>query len=573
MGETLSSQLILVSHAHDISAPIILSQIKLEFSGGLKNVKFLHEPSAIPWLTANNESMHFYNVALQQTNRNTDAAKNMDSRPSEASHFLFGTSDLKLAPGTTKILAFESVPREAGEVEAASVTININAETFDFEIVVTDIDQLNAENMWIKTSSGLSKKRLIGNNSTNVKILPKPPKMLIEIVNQRKSYFTDQVINFEVQLQNGEEASTDVTLEAQFLGVSGEIPDLRWTKNDSLGPGVEDFSHQNVGKAIISLGEMYPGGTRNYQLSFQSGTEAAQYSLQVKAYYYLLPDPDTHISKIVEVQLNFRRPFEANYHLSPRIHRTPWPNYFSADSVSHYDTVSKMNVTPSGLCQKWILSAKIASRSVGSIAIEDVRLQSLANLHDAVCKISQPKHCVDQEATIPPQTAQTRQFELEVQKYDLEDRRATALNLQVEIRWRCEDFSTASAITKLAVPELMIPFGEPRVLAFSQKDQEGDLIHLEYTLENPSQFMLTFNLTMESSEEFAFSGPKAMSLQLVPLSRHTIQYNVLPLAQGMWINPTFRAVDVHFNKILRVHATEGVRSDAKGIYIWVDGGS
>ena len=83
-------------------------------------------------------------------------------------------------------------------------------------------------------------------------------------------------------------------------------------------------------------------------------------------------------------------------------------------------------------------------------------------------------------------------------------------------------------------------------------------------------YFLSFDLGMETSEQFAFSGAKTTSLQLVPLARHTVRYSLLPLVKGGWINPQFRAVDLHFNKTLKIHATEGLRSDAKGTYIWID---
>lgn len=580
MGESLSSQLILVSQAHDSSAPILLSQVKLEFSGGLKNVKILHDPKFEPALTTKEKLVHFYNVPLQQVYMGIDAYKNSASRSSEASHFVFGTSELTLAPGSTKILAFESVPREPGNVEAASVTIYVNADNFDFEIVVTDVDQLNIEDIWIENMGSLLRKQLFRGNNTIVNILPKPPKIRIEISNIKKLYLTDELINFAVEVFNEEESSADVILEAQFLESSARLPDLRWTSEEGMsqslepGPKIKAIDSSTTNKSTISLGVLPPNDTWKHKLSFQSEPEAAEYNMQIKAIYHLLPDPDTPIFKIFETMLTFIRPFEANYSLSPRVHQAPWPNYFSVDDDSDFDQAPKINIIPRGLCQKWLLTARIASFAIESIVIEDVRLQLLEDLDDIVCKISQSKGYINNTTPIMPKSSHTRQFDLEVQKYNLEDRQNTILNLQLEIQWRCEDSNATSAITHIIVPELDIPFGEPRVLAIAEKEQgKGDLIFLDYIIENPSKFLLPFDLTMDTAEDFAFSGPKATSLQLVPLSRHTIRYHILPLTQGIWISPNFRVVDVHFNKTLKVHATEGIRSDSKGLYVWIDGGS
>jgi len=81
---------------------------------------------------------------------------------------------------------------------------------------------------------------------------------------------------------------------------------------------------------------------------------------------------------------------------------------------------------------------------------------------------------------------------------------------------------------------------------------------------------LTFNLTMEASEHLAFSGPKMKAVQLVPLSRHTVRYNLLAFKQGLWIQPQLTVVDTYFNKSLRVLPTDGMRADKKGILVWVD---
>jgi len=97
------------------------------------------------------------------------------------------------------------------------------------------------------------------------------------------------------------------------------------------------------------------------------------------------------------------------------------------------------------------------------------------------------------------------------------------------------------------------------------------LIHMDYTLENPTMHFLTFELSMEASEEFGFSGPKLRTLQLLPMSRQTARYNLLPLVTGVWMTPQLRVVDRYFNKTLKVQATDGVWNDKKGVSVWVMG--
>ena len=82
--------------------------------------------------------------------------------------------------------------------------------------------------------------------------------------------------------------------------------------------------------------------------------------------------------------------------------------------------------------------------------------------------------------------------------------------------------------------------------------------------------VLSFSISMEASEDFAFSGPKATAVQLVPLSRHVVRYKLLPLMKGKWISPQIKVLDVHWNKILKPVATGDMKSDRRGVLIWVD---
>ena len=154
---------------------------------------------------------------------------------------------------------------------------------------------------------------------------------------------------------------------------------------------------------------------------------------------------------------------------------------------------------------------------------------------------------------------------------DLEDRRPTYVDLQLNIKWRLEGLREPSIATKLPMPELVVQFGEPRVLALLNKEASmQDILHLDFIIENPSIYSLNFSVTMDTSDEFAFSGGKSSMLHLTPLSRQSIQYKLLPLVKGTWISPQLRVYDVQFHKTLRVLGTEGVRNDRKGIGVWVD---
>jgi len=172
-----------------------------------------------------------------------------------------------------------------------------------------------------------------------------------------------------------------------------------------------------------------------------------------------------------------------------------------------------------------------------------------------------------------PQVLSEWTFSLDVRKNNLEERRSTALDTTLNITWQRTSNPDAPKITSsLPIPRIQIPSSEPRVLASAQYSTSvPSLVHLDYTLENPTMHFLAFEISMEASEDFGFSGAKLRTLHLLPMSRQTLQYSILPLTTGIWITPTLKVIDRYFNKTLKVQATEGLRMEKKGVGIWIPG--
>ena len=173
-----------------------------------------------------------------------------------------------------------------------------------------------------------------------------------------------------------------------------------------------------------------------------------------------------------------------------------------------------------------------------------------------------------------PQVLSEWSFSLDIRKNNLEERRSTALDTTLNITWqRTSDPSASPVTSSLPIPRIQIPSSEPRVLARSHFSPSIPcLIHVDYVLENPTMHFLTFELAMEASETFGFSGPKLRTLHLLPMSRQTVRYNLLSSVEGDWITPNLKVTDRYFNKTLKVQATEGMRADKRGVGIWVPGG-
>lgn len=577
VGEPLSSQLILWSRTKKTVAPITISKIKIAFEGGLKDVVVEHDPRRRPEASTTDGLVHLHGINLERQSTNASPIRLSPVTPQKLP--LVGSADLTLAPGERRCLSFHHVSRDAGDVEVMSITLYVKEDDYDLEVIITEDDQMNQDVSWVASASGISQKQLKAGRSNMIQISPKPPKLKIELPHLAPTYFTDETILLDLSISNEEEDDADVTLDVRMVGPTGPRPDLKWASTENeLSNSVrstadneplEDKSDRLPSKHIGSLAR---SASEKRRVRIQAASEGAEYLLEIRASYHLLSDPETPIAKTFSAKLLIVLPFEASYTFLPLLSSEPWLSYFDVNQVhetSATDTLEEE--TASGLTQRWSLTSRISSLADVLLSIDAVEPRVIEVHENATCKISPAAQSTLDLSSIAPSDLQERVFVVEAQKVDLEDRQSTFLDLQLEITWCRNGSSGPSAVTRLAVSELVIPFGEPRVLASARNGESPPgVIHLDYIVENPSMYVLNFILTMETSEEFAFSGVKNVSVQLVPLSRHTVQYNLMPLVKGAWITPLFRVFDTHFRKTLKVNAAEGMRTEQKGIQYWVN---
>lgn len=568
VGENLHSQVAICSRAQNSSSVLALSQIKVAFEGDLRNFTIQHESDVGSQASTADDRVHMYRTPLQKATP--------DSRATHPANDFVGSADLKLPPGATKIFSLGHIPREAGEVEVASITLCLKDDDFDTEVVFTEDEQMQQEVFWLRSDLSPVQKRLKDGRSHAARILPKPPKMQIETHHLKSTYFTDECIRLDLQITNEEQEEAEIILDARLLGSPGNLPTVTWILSEGdhdtgavrvTGSPLDQESEQPASKAI---GNLASSSHQRHGIQIKATSQAAEYVLEVRARYRLLSDPETPISKSFSTNLIIVLPFEVSYGFTPMIQSEPWFSYFDINELDS-DGDAGGDASAKGLVQRWSLTSRLYSLADIPLSIESVEPR-VTEIHDgATCNIFPGVEDDPKLSLIAPKALQEREFVLEAQKMDLEDHQSAFLDLWLEVRWRRHDAQSSTTVTHLAVPELIIPFGEPRVLATAQNGEAPPgVIHLDYVLENPSMYILTFNLTMETSEDFAFSGPKNVTIQLTPISRHTVHYNLMPLVKGAWITPQFRVFDTHFHKSLKVNATEGMRSDKKGISIWVN---
>lgn len=538
VGEALPFQVVITSLAHRASVPIELSHLRLAFEGSFRNVNIQHDNQLKCQASATDEFVQFCTPPLKKADF----------------HDLQGACDLTIFPSTSKVIFLSALPLEAGKIELSKISIGVEVEHFDFEFVFGDY--LHQDHAWNLEEKRLSRSEKQSTRSVSVD--PKPPRIRIEVLNPLKAFFTGEQVFLDVQISNDEDEESNVDIEITLDDQASPPPILRWgSREEGVKPAIDGKYN---GAIKTSLGSMASSEIRRLSFSLQAVSETPQHTLEITANYFLISDPHTPVSTAVSMDMLILRPFEANFNFVPQVKEDAWPNFFVVDEEAK---TSKAK----GLDQRWAVHAAIASFASTDLILEAVDLQLAANPENAVCNILPNADLRSTASTLFPQEILERTFIMDLQTMSLDDCCTTYFDLQLRIQWRRDTADTPSALTYLHLPEFIVPFSEPRVLASANR--ERGKLELRYMIENPSMHLLSFSVTMEASEDFAFNGPKATSVQLVPYSRQSILYTLLPL-HSRWINPQARIVDVIWNKMLKVQATGDLKGNKDGISIWID---
>lgn len=558
VGELCASQLVVKSSALPTSAPVTITELLIDFEGSMKPIILRHRAKD------GSTDVVFGKVSLIEdfnTHAETSSLRpNEEGRPT-----LFGEEDLSFAPGQTRIFEFSNMLREAGEAKALSATFRIASDLFDLDYVLS-FAHSGVPDIWWGDQS--KKKRLLRVNAYSIVVLPKPPKMELRFLGLQEQYYTNEQISLQVEVVNGEEEDSIGSLELRVTGEDAPPAKLRLIG----APGVTAEDCQPIEtESHLELGRIASAASTMIEVNLSPIGLSALYDLTLKASYNLASDLETPVSQTTSIQLPVISPFEANYDFSPRIHPDSWPSFFSHDELGDTGMGQKQGLKACGLSQKWCLTTRYASFATEDLVIEDIDVEVLGVNGGIQCFAEKVAAIVDGGIRMSPKSIEEAQFFVFTQKNSLDDRGTATLDVTLAIKWRRTADRAAVNTTVLPVPRLLVSSSEPRVLAaVTYSTIVPSMIHFDVTIENPSNHFLTFGLSMEPSEDFAFSGIKQSTLQLVPLSRRTIRFRLLPSVRGAWIGPIRCVIrDRYFQKLLKIAPTEGMKLDKEGIIIWV----
>lgn len=401
--------------------------------------------------------------------------------------------------------------------------------------------------------------------------------MQIKALGMLEQYYTNEVIQLELDVINQEDSDAIAKMDITLRGSGAPLYQVRVVggNEQSCSPGSDDRSLRDIHMNTISASE---SGKLFITLDPMDGPTVVDLSIKVS--YSLSVDPSTPIIQEASYRLNVVSPFEASYDLLPRIH-PEWPNFFNTENIQNVSDNEKAVARPRGLVQKWALVTRYASFAHEEVLVSDLEVKVIATQGNVTCFASKTEDLPANGQVLSPKTIEERQFELISQKSSLDDRSPATADLAFIIKWKRIDApDTVLNITTLPLPRFYVTVSEPRVLATASYSASlppstspgtlsSQLLFLDITIENPSSHFLTFGLTMDPSDEFAFSGAKTTTVNVLPIARRSITYRLLPLVRGTWIRPTLVVRDKYFQKVLKIIPTEGIKSDKDGILLWV----
>ncbi|KAI1827267.1 Gryzun, putative trafficking through golgi-domain-containing protein [Xylaria intraflava] len=574
-GQSCPVQLTLTSNAFPDAAPIPLKSIHVYSEGGLRNIQLEHEQ--IPSQKQSNKAFELTKITLREMENGRDetAIDDPEADPQQGgSIILQGTHDLTLFPGQTRVFEFDVPLRETGDAKITLVQVFLDSGTFALTYSMKPGRTISPSE-WRTGPS--SRRKFLRRDPQCIRILPRPPKIQIRALQMLEQYYTNEAIQLDLDIMNEEDSNAVAKMDIILRGTqspSYQVQVAGETKQLSLSR-TEDRSLHG-----IEIGTINSPGSERVLITLDPIDEPAAIDVDIKVSYHLISDPSTPIIQQASYHLNIVSPFEASYDLLPRIH-PEWPSLFDTENIEDLSGDDTIVTRPRGLAQKWALITRYASFAHEEVLVLDIEVEVLSTQGNVTCTASKTEALPADGQILSPRTIEERQFDLVSQKASLDDRSPATADLAFIIKWRRSSVpDTVVNVTTLPLPKFYVTVSEPRVLATvsyssspalstSAAASSPQLLFLDITIENPSSHFLTFGLTMDPSDEFAFSGTKAVTINVLPVARRSITYRLLPLVRGTWIRPTLVVRDKYFQKILRIIPTEGMKSDKDGVLLWV----
>lgn len=564
VGETVAAQLSLTCAVDVLPLEMQISELKIVFDGGINPILLTNESP--PSENVGSTRVSMIDVPLSESD--TDAIKRSKRLSMTSLSHFSGQARLSFVKKGTMILNFDVVPREAGQVTVSSIVLLMTNGTLEIALSAQDLG--SEEGTWWEVRNGSPVSRTFGahRDVTSINVLPKPPKVEIQLLNLAKAYYTNENVELSLQVVNEEDEVVQAELEARVISPARGNLEIRW-KHDSTPVPLSGGEIKEAILPVVKLNDLAPHSTETYALLMSGLNESIDHEIELKVSYTLASDRSNPLVKQVTIDIPVIRPFEATTILQPLYHSEPWPDFFAAPNTLEPDQAN-------GLKQKYLARTDIGCFAQDTLRIRSLELKARRVVGGASFTastgrmLSSAATTEDIDATsgahIQSEKTEHFVFDVELQKNILGDRSPVALDCAVDISWSRTGSENIN-ISTLPLAKFLAPMSEPRVLLRATEVAErSDTYLLTYTIENPSMHFLTFNIAMTGGEDVAFSGPKMKTVSLVPISRYDLRYRIFTQKKKEWARVQLDVLDAVFQQHLKIQpVTDNVRTDKQGV--------
>ncbi|KAH9844616.1 Gryzun, putative trafficking through Golgi [Teratosphaeria destructans] len=539
VGEAVECQVTLTSLMSSETSFLPLSRVELAISNGRKLV--------------------IRNCDVDDKDDQSTTFVDLSAAQEDGDGNLAATADLRLRSGRIRVYSLFLTFKDAGIVRLRQASVFVESEIFGLEHTFTDEDLVRWRAVYKLHGGQLMQTPLHHLDTTSVTVLPKPPKLQIVLHGLKKEYYTNEEIHFEAELINEEIEAVKAHATIAIAAKQEDIATVWWTKASTDLP------------SELTIDSLLASGCQKASFAVQTSSTPSSFTVEIEVDYALEPEPDTCLTKSLSLEISTIVPFTTSFTFGPLLHIEHWPSYFKAKPSPSIGNAE-------GIPQRWRLGCTVSSAALNALVIRGMSIVADNVGGDAACEFDETD---DQDTqSLPPAASTRRDFQFITRKLSLDDRRPTTADLSLQLAWSREADGN-QFITRATVPHLSLPTSEPRVLCtvLEQTSSAADLV-LQYHLENLSMHFLTFALTMEASDDYAFSGPKHRALSLAPLSRLRVEYELVlhdsvytsSEEEGSWIWPQLQVIDSYYRKHLRVQAAgpRVVVDEKRGIGVLVE---
>lgn len=459
----------------------------------------------------------------------------------DGEEFFTDKADLEFKSNQTKIIQLTHIAKELGEGALNNITATTTlGGQYKYKFSIPFTYPSSATVQWYSDSRLFRHKRIL--SPQRVHIAPRPARIKMHLQNVGTAA-AGEILSLQLDIKNNEEEPIQLELVSKTATNEGKQVEVDWEHENKT-------IEQQVGHASYPFKVIVP----------TSG--ATGLTVEFFASYVLASDP-VRIKEAIAMSVPVVKPFRVNFDVSPRAHPDPWPSVFvPQEQLSHSPLIKK----------RWDLTASLLYIGELAVVVLGSSLEVVpTNAGEAECAVIKEPEDIDHKQLTHNQGSKMS-FVFDISRGEKEIR-SVAAEAYLKIKWKRENSQEINTF-HIPVVRLNLPIHEPRVILDCETDDKSRFIRLLYYIENSTNHILTYSLSMSSSSAFAFQGSKQQALRVMPYTRRIIDYTLLPLDEAVvqdsaWVKlPQLKIHDTYFKRTLViVPATPILKTEKGELYV------